>query len=225
MERKKLRIKTKTDETRCDTNVRPMTALQKQRLRNKTAQWHRKLEAGDRNLSTSREASGLEWSCWASRKNFFSSFQHAARRQAPAWARGCQAPLKWLYQSQSSLKSITHTHQKAAPAPPLWPEPSGPLLAVCIYLFGAARLPEMDSALAAARYESVPSAGVWIWTQGRVEVVAVVSLHLFHRILLHPSAPGATRPRPLYHLFPLVFQCWGLICSGPRVWALSATAW
>lgn len=42
--------------------------------------------------------------------------------------------LRWLYQSQSSLKSITHSHQRP-PCSTFVVEPSGPQLTVHIYLY------------------------------------------------------------------------------------------
>lgn len=42
--------------------------------------------------------------------------------------------LRWLYQSQSSLKSITHSHQRP-PCAGIVAEPSGPQLTVHIYLY------------------------------------------------------------------------------------------
>lgn len=61
-------------------------------------------------------------------------FQRAACRQAPAWALGCQAPPE-VTLSEPVEPEINHSHpSKGRPVPPLWPEPSGPPLAVCIYL-------------------------------------------------------------------------------------------
>lgn len=63
----------------------------------------------------------------------FSSILFLAERlwRGPVVARRL---LRWLYQSQSSLKSITHTHQRL-PCTAIVTEPSGPPHTVYIYLY------------------------------------------------------------------------------------------
>lgn len=94
----------------------------------------------------------------------FSSILFLAERlwRGPVVARRL---LRWLYQSQSSLKSITHTHQRL-PCTAIVTEPSGPQHTVYIYLY------ELYVALCARLFVCYfcVLACKWVWVTIKVRV-------------------------------------------------------
>lgn len=162
----------------------------------------------------------------------FSSILFLAERlwRGPVVARRL---LRWLYQSQSSLKSITHTHQRL-PCTAIVTEPSGPQHTVYIYLY------ELYVALCAflwvlflcaPLYMTISVKQGWdeiktcgscnhqqIWMQeGRV---ACLSIHHAGMFAYTCSQPSTTCLSCAASSVELVFLCGGLSPLAP-VWSVS----